>query len=206
MAHVLHVEFQSHRNVPLNHGIQMNTNRLSETIAAALNAQMTKEAHASQVFLSYGAWADSHGFGGIANFLFRHANEERNHMMKILEYILKRGGQVHITEIPAPPGNPANIQNCFEKIFIHEVGNTTSIYKIVKMSLVEEDWATWNFMQWFVKEQTEEETLALNLLDKIKIAGGEKADNHSIYSLDRDLKSNPDDVPSAQEATTQNPL
>jgi ferritin len=43
------------------------------------------------------------------------------------------------------------------------------------MSFDEEDWATWYFMQWFVKEQTEEETLALNLLDKIKIAGGVNA-------------------------------
>ena len=59
----------------------MNTNRISKTIAAALNAQMTKEAHASQIYLSYAAWADRQGFGGIANFLFRHANEERNHMM-----------------------------------------------------------------------------------------------------------------------------
>ena len=53
----------------------MNTNRLSEKIQSALNAQMTKEAHASQIYLSYGAWADSEGFNGVANFLFRHAQE-----------------------------------------------------------------------------------------------------------------------------------
>ncbi len=55
----------------------MNTNRLSKSIAAGLNAQMTKEAHASQIYLSYAAWADRKGFGGIANFLFKHAQEER---------------------------------------------------------------------------------------------------------------------------------
>ncbi|MEJ0057031.1 MAG: ferritin-like domain-containing protein [Bacteroidota bacterium] len=70
------------------------------------------------------------------------------------------------------------MNNCFEKVFGHEVDNTTAVYKVVKLSLDEEDWATWNFMQWFVKEQTEEETLALNLLDKIKIAGGEKLKKH----------------------------
>ena len=69
----------------------MNTNRLSITLAAALNDQMTKEAHASQIYLSYASWADLRGFEGIANFLFRHAEEERNHMMKILKYILDRG-------------------------------------------------------------------------------------------------------------------
>ncbi len=183
----------------------MNTNRLSKTLAAALNAQMTKEAHASQIYLSYGAWADNHGFGGISNFLFRHAHEERNHMMKILEFILKRGAKVQVTAIPAPPENPSSINNCFERIFEHEVDNTTGIYKVVKMSLEEEDWATWNFMQWFVKEQTEEETLTLNLIDKIKIAGGEKANSDVLYAFDRDLEQTPDDAKSARDVTTENP-
>lgn len=183
----------------------MNPNRLSKTLAKALNDQMTKEAHASQIYLSYGAWADSQGYGGTANFLFRHANEERNHMMKIVEYILDRGGEVHVTAIPAPPSNPNSIHGCFEKIFVHEVDNTKSIYQLVKMSLKEEDWATWNFMQWFVKEQMEEEKLARHLLDKLKIAGGEKADKNSLYSLDRDLTSTPDEEKSAVDVTTVNP-
>ena len=67
------------------------------------------------------------------------------------------------------------MQDCFEKILGHEVDNTKGIYKIVKMSFDEEDWATWNFMQWFVKEQTEEETMVMNMLDKLKIAGGWKS-------------------------------
>ena len=183
----------------------MDTNRLSKTMAAALNAQMTKEAHASQIYLSYAAWADSEGFGGTANFLFRHAQEERNHMMKILEYILKRGAKVEVTAIPAPPANPESINNCFEKVFEHEVDNTKAVYTLVKMSFEEEDWATWNFMQWFVKEQIEEETLAMNLLDKLKIAGGEKINNNTLYSLDRDLEKTPDEARSAQDVTADNP-
>ena len=183
----------------------MNTNRLSPTLATALNDQMTKEAHASQIYLSYAAWADNLGYGGIANFLFRHAQEERNHMMKILEYILKRGAEVKVVAIPAPPANPKNMQNCFEKVFEHEVDNTKAVYKLVKMSFTEEDWATWNFMQWFVKEQTEEETLALSLLDKIKIAGGKNIDSNSLYSLDRDLQTTPDDATLAQDVTAENP-
>jgi ferritin len=183
----------------------MNTNRLSKTLAAALNAQMTKEAHASQIYLSFASWADNRGFEGIANFLFRHAEEERNHMMKILEYILKRGAEVKVTAIPAPLENPTSVHNCFEKVFEQEVDNTKSIYKVVKMSLEEEDWATWNFMQWFVKEQIEEETLALDLLAKIKIAGAEKAGNDKLYTLDRDLEKTPDDAKSAQDVTAANP-
>lgn len=183
----------------------MDKNRLSQTLAAALNIQLTKEAHASQIYLSYASWAAGQGFAGIANFLFRHAQEERNHMMKILEYILKRSAEVHVTAIPDPPVNPATIHNCFEKVFEHEVDNTKSVYKLVKMSFEEEDWATWNFMQWFVKEQIEEETLAINLIDKLKMAGGEKASNYALYSFDRDLENTSDKSVLAEEVTAVNP-
>ena len=183
----------------------MNTNRLSESLQAGLNAQLTKEAHASQIYLSYAAWAAGAGYDGIANFLFRHAQEERNHMMKVLEYILQRGGTVKVDAIPAPPPDPTSVQQCFEKVLEHEIDNTTAIYKLVKMSFTEEDWATWNFMQWFVKEQTEEETLALSLLDKIKIAGGVNASGDALYNLDRDMEKTPDDAELAQDKSTDNP-
>lgn len=183
----------------------MDTNRLSKMLTEALNSQMTKEAHASQIYLSYASWAENLGFSGIANFLFRHAEEERNHMMKILEYILQRGAEVKIISIPAPHDKPAGIVNCFEKVFEHEVDNTNSIYKVVKISLTEEDWATWNFMQWFVKEQIEEETLAMNLLNKIKIVGGDKADKTALYTLDRELKDTPDSAGSALDVTAEKP-
>ncbi|MEP7127471.1 MAG: ferritin [Chitinophagales bacterium] len=183
----------------------MNTNRLSKTISDALNGQITKEAFASQIYLSYASWADRQGLRGIANFLFRHSQEERNHMMKLVEYILNRGAEVKITSIPAPPENPENLNSCFKNIFEHETDNTKAVYKLVKLSLIEEDWATYNFMQWFVKEQIEEETLAMNLLDKIKLAGGEKVSISSLYSLDRDMAKTSDEVRPAQDITAVNP-
>ena len=183
----------------------MKVNRLSEKLTAILNSQVTEEAYASQLYLSYGSWASSEGYTGITKFLFRHAEEERNHMTKIMEYILKRGAKVTISAIPAPAKNPADVKICFEDIFTHEVKNTKAIYAVVKMSLEEEDWATWNFMQWFVKEQTEEESFAMNLLDKIKIAGGVKAGTNALYLLDKDLEQANGEVTAAQDVTAANP-
>ncbi|MBI3233221.1 MAG: ferritin [Bacteroidetes bacterium] len=183
----------------------MNTNRLSKIITASLNKQMTQEAYAAEIYLSYGAWAAHEGYGGIARFLFRHSQEERNHMMKILEYILRRGAEVQVTAISGPHENPKNLKECFENIFTHETDNTKSIYKIVKMSLEEEDWATWNFMQWFVKEQIEEEALALDMLDKLKVAGGDNLRHEDLYSLDRDMENAPDEIKLPQEVTAENP-
>lgn len=183
----------------------MKTNRLSEKMTAILNSQITEEAFASQIYLSYASWASGEGYTGIAKFLFRHAEEERNHMTKILEYILNRGAKVSISAIAAPPKHPTDICDCFEKIFNHEVKNTTAIYAVVNKSLEEKDWATWNFMQWFVKEQTEEESFAMNLLDKIKIAGRDKAGNNTLYLIDKDLEHASDEVTAAQDVTATNP-
>ena len=183
----------------------MNKNRLSSALQDGLNKQMTQEAWAAQTYLSYAVWAAAEGYSGIANFLFRHANEERNHMMKFMEYILERGGKVSIDAIAKPPKDPDSVQECFDGIFKQEVDNTTSIYKLVKMSFEESDWATWNFMQWFVKEQTEEETLALGLLDKIKIAGGKNASPEALYTLDKDMGKERDEAELAQTKTAENP-
>jgi ferritin len=183
----------------------MDTNRLSATLAKALNDQMTNEAHNAQIYLAYASWASDKGYEGIANFLFRHANEERNHMMKFLEYILKRGAKVVVTAIPEPGPDPLNVNDCFEKVFQSEVSNTSFIYNLVNMSFEEKDWATWNFMQWFVKEQTEEETMALDLLSKIKIAGGAAANDDALYTLDNDIAKTPDDAILAQDTSVENP-
>ena len=105
--------------------------------------------------------------------------------------------------------NSSNIRNGIEVLTQHvsrpHTEQDKAIYKIAKLSFHEEDWATWNFMQWFVKEQTEEETLVLDLLNKMKIAGGEKISNDALYSLDRDLEKTPGDSRLAQDVTAENP-
>ncbi|MBA6154203.1 ferritin [Gelidibacter gilvus] len=183
----------------------MDTNRLSKKIEDILNKQAAKEAEAAQVFLSYGCWADSEGYGGIANFFFRHVAEERDHMMKVIQYIMQRGGTVKITAIKAPPADPKNLQDCFEKTFKHEVDNTTAIYEIVNLAHEERDWATYNFAQWFVKEQMEEEKMVMDLLDKLKIAGGPKATDESLFNLDKFMAEAPDEAPLARDASMDNP-
>lgn len=183
----------------------MDTNRLSKTIEDILNKQVKKEGEAAQIYLSYATWADSEGFEGVADLLFRHSGEERDHMMKVIQYIQERGGRAKISALSAPPKDPKNLQECFEKIFQHEVDNTTAIYEIVSLSLEEKDWATWNFGQWFVKEQIEEETLVMDLLDKLKIAGGAKATNESLLYLDSKIGIKEDEADLARDASVANP-
>ncbi len=183
----------------------MNTKRISSPIEDILNRQVKKEAEAAQIFLSYAVWADDLGYSGVANLLFRHSGEEREHMQKVIEYILQRGGKAKITALAAPPKDPKNLQDCLEKLFKHEVDNTTAIYEIVNLAQKEKDWATWNFGQWFVKEQIEEETLIMELLDQLKIAGGPKASDESLLYFDAKLQANDDEADLAREASVDAP-
>lgn len=172
----------------------MKTCRLSAKMTDALNKQITLEAYSAQVYLMLSSWADELGYAGISGFLFKHSTEERTHMAKLIEYIQERGGKVTIDAIPKPGAEPKSIQECFEMVFKQEVENTTAIYKIIKLSMEENDWATWNHLQWFVTEQREEEKYALQLLDKIKIAGGPKAQDTALFDLDRELSKTPQET------------
>lgn len=183
----------------------MNTKRVSKKIEDILNLQVRKEAEAAQIFLSYAVWADDLGYAGVADLLTRHSGEERDHMMKVIEYTQQRGGRAVITELSAPPKDPENLKDCLEKLFKHEVDNTTAIYGIVNLAQEEKDWATWNFGQWFVKEQIEEETLVMELLDKLKIAGGDKATDESLLLLDSQLLQHNDEAELARDSSVDNP-
>lgn len=170
-----------------------------------LSDQINLEDFKFHNYLSYGILAADEGYAGISNFLFRYANEERNHSIKFMEYVLNRGGKPVITAMKSTSKDPKNMTECFNQVFKHEVENTTAIYKIVDLALEEKDWATWNFLQWFVEEQIEEETLAMNMIDKLKIAGGDKASDESLNDLDREFGNMADEAEMARNATAENP-
>lgn len=165
----------------------MKNKRISDTMEKTLNEQMTREAYQAQVYLSYASWAEVNSFPGIAKFLYGHMSEEREHMFKILKYINDRGGETKIEAIKAPPANPKNIEDCLNKILQHEIDNSKQIDKIVDLALKEKDWATFNFAQWFVQEQIEEETLINEIIDKYTLASKKVDSNANLYDLDRDL-------------------
>ena len=167
----------------------MNERRISKKMEQILNKQMTREAYQAQVYLSYGSWAEVNSFSGIAAFLYKHSQEEREHMFKFLKYINDRGGTATIDAIEAAPANPKNISECLNAILKHEIDNSKEIDKIVNLAHEEKDWATFNFGQWFVKEQIEEETLIKDVIDKYHLASTETSKNNNLYEMDKDLET-----------------
>lgn len=171
----------------------MKTKRISDKIEKALNDQMTREAYQAQVYLAYASWAEVKGFPGIAAFLYKHMDEERRHMFRFLKFINGRGGKCRIQAIDAPPDDPKDMDDCLQRTLQHEIDNSASIDAIVNLAHEEKDWATFNFAQWFVQEQIEEETLINNLIDKYGLAALQP--NHAnLYALDRDMSSAPQEI------------
>lgn len=158
---------------------------LSPTIQKALNKQVTLEAASSQVYLSMASWSETQGFEGIAQFMYSHSDEERQHMLKLIKFINERGGHAIVSDLKAPPVAFGSFKEMFQKLFDHEVLVSSSINELVDISLQEKDYATHNFLQWYVSEQIEEEALARNILDKINLIGDEKS---GFYLFDNDIK------------------
>lgn len=182
----------------------MGKKRISSKMEELLNRQVTNEAWNAEIYLAYGAWADDQGMAGLSNFLFRHSQEERDHMMKFMQHIMQRGGRVKITRIPEPLKDPKNLKDCLDKLFKAEVENSESIYEIINLALEEKDWASWNFLQWFVKEQIEEENLIDDLIDRYNlISGGGEINGSDLYQFDQDLGMEDDEADIARDATME---
>ncbi len=158
---------------------------LSKNVEKALNNQVRLEAESSQIYLSMASWAESQGFEGVATFMYAHSDEERQHMLKIVKFINERGGHAIVSSLDAPPLSFGELKEMFKTLFDHEVMISQKINDLVEITLQEKDYATHNFLQWYVSEQIEEESLARNILDKISLIGDDKG---GLYLFDNDVK------------------
>lgn len=151
----------------------------------ALNEQVRIEAESSQAYLAMASWAEIQaGIDNITEFFYRHSDEERMHMLKLIHFINERGGFAQIPALPQPNLTFPSIKHAFKQLLEHEVFVSESINKLVGIALEEKDYATHNFLQWYVAEQIEEEALARTLNDKLELIGDEKS---GLYLFDKDI-------------------
>lgn len=158
---------------------------ISAKIEKALNEQIALEGNSSQYYLAMASWAEIQGMNGVAQFLYKHSDEERMHMLKLIKFVNERGGQALVPSLKQPPKTFKSVQAAFQEVLDHEIKVSNEINKLVESCLKERDYTTHNFLQWYVSEQIEEEALARRVLDKLKLIGGEKG---GLYLFDRDLE------------------
>lgn len=158
---------------------------LQKNIENALNEQIRIEAESSQIYLSMACWAEINGLEGVAQFMYRQSDEERTHMLKLIKYVNERGGHAKVTDLKAPKTSYKKFKEMFEDLYKHELFVSNSINELVHVTLAEKDYATHNFLQWYVAEQIEEEAQAKTILDKISLIGDDKG---GLYLFDRDIQ------------------
>lgn len=159
---------------------------LPKNVEKALNEQVKMEGDSSNFYLALACWAEANGFSGVAEFMYRHSDEERFHMLKLIKYINERDGHAIVPAFDQPKTDIKTVKEVFESLYEHEVAVTQSIGELVGICLHEKDFTTHNFLQWYVSEQLEEEALAKTILDKIKLMGN---DQSVWYHFDRDIAS-----------------
>lgn len=158
---------------------------LSKSMKDALNKQVLMEAQSSQAYLAMASWAEIQpGLKGVTNFFFKHSDEERMHMLKLIHYINERGGFAMIPALQEPALTFVSLKKAFEELMKHELNVSESINDLVDLALKEKDYATHNFLQWYVMEQMEEERLARECNDKLEMIGDDKS---GLYLFDRDI-------------------
>jgi ferritin len=160
---------------------------MNKKIQDILNKQIVLEAVSSNFYLAMASWSEIKGFNGMAHFFYQHAEEERMHMLKLVRFINERGGEATIPATKSPQSKFESPLNLFELLLKHEISVTQSINNVVGVCLKENDHVTYNFMQWYITEQIEEEALARAILDRLRMIGNDKG---GLYLFNRDMENN----------------
>jgi ferritin len=161
---------------------------LSADIEALLNQQTKKEALSSSLYLAMAAWCDRNGFDGSAGYFFKQAEEERHHQLKFFKYILDMGGIAISPEITGIKQEFNSFREVFEDALEQEITITQSIKNIAARCYKEQDFVTVEFLNWFLKEQREEEYKARRALELFEVIGEEGTGRWQIDKHVSDIK------------------
>jgi ferritin len=163
---------------------------LNEKVEKALNEQIKKELYSEYLYMSMSAYCESIDLPGMAKFLMAQAAEEREHAMRLYNFVFDRGGRVILQALPQPETDFSGFKEVFEKVLEHEKYVTKSIHELYEVALKENDYATQVELQWFIEEQVEEEKQSSDIVQQINMIGDNKT---AIFMLDNKLGTREED-------------
>lgn len=157
---------------------------ITEETEKLFNNQIVMEGKSSAAYLSMASWCDKEGYATSASFLYKHSEEERMHMLKLFAYINAAGGHALQPEITGIQHKFTSLREVFEQVLKHELEVTKSINKLVDHCFQTKDFASFNFLQWYVNEQREEETLARRAVEIFDLIG---EDGIGLWTIDQEI-------------------
>ncbi|HOX04933.1 MAG TPA: ferritin [Planctomycetota bacterium] len=144
---------------------------INKKVEAAMNKQIVAETYSAWMYLSMAAWLDEQNLKGFASWMKVQAQEELTHATLFYNHITDRGGRVQLGAIEAPPNEWKSAGAVFEAAYVHEQKVTAMINNLVELATAEKDFAANPMLQWFVKEQVEEEKNPSELAARLKLVG-----------------------------------
>lgn len=157
---------------------------LTKKVEEALNQQVQEEMYSAYLYLAMAAFACKENFFGFAHWMKIQSQEEWGHAMKIFDHILERDGKVRLAEIKRPPHDFKSIRNMIELALKQEQKVTEQIHQLYELAGKEKDYATQVMLQWFVKEQVEEEASVKAIVEKARMIPDQSS---AILFLDKSL-------------------
>jgi len=157
---------------------------VSKKMIDTLNNHLNEEFYSSYLYLSMAAYFETKNLKGFANWFIIQSQEEYGHGMKLYGFINQVGGKVNLKAIKAPKTNWKSIIEVFAETLAHEKHITGLINKLVGQAMQEKDYATNNFLQWFVTEQVEEQATVEEIINKLEMIGDAKS---GLFMMDREL-------------------
>ena len=164
--------------------IVTKTTSLSKEMEARLNEQVSMESASSQYYLACASWLHKEGYEGGAAFMYQHADEERMHMMRLINYINDSGGHALAPEIHGIKNEFGSLKEILDYALEHEIQVSHSINDIVDFCFEIKDFATLQFMQWYVQEQREEEQICRRALEVYEIIGDA---GQGLWMIDKEI-------------------
>ena len=157
---------------------------LDRKVVELLNQQVNKEFYSAYLYLDFSNYCYDEGLDGFGNWYRVQAQEERDHAMLILQYLQNNGEKVVLEAIDKPAVEITSAKAVLSEGLKHEQYVTGLIHSIYDAAYSVKDFRTMQFLDWFVKEQCEEENNADNLVKKFELFGD---DPKSLYMLDNEL-------------------
>ncbi|MGB0716140.1 MAG: ferritin [Phycisphaerae bacterium] len=146
---------------------------ISEPMNQKLNEQIAKEFSASHKYLAMACDLDDKGLKILSKFFARQCDEEREHALKLLHYVLEVGGTVELQGVVKPPQTFSTVEEIVQAALASEIEITKSINDIVALAETEKDYASRSFLGWFVDEQVEEVATMRDLVQLVQLAKGD---------------------------------
>lgn len=159
---------------------------MNQIMIDLMNKQINRELFSAYLYLDMANYYINENLDGFANWFQIQEKEERDHAMLFVQYLQDNDAKVILEDIKAPGADYSSIKEPLDMAYAHEKSITKAIHAIYDQAMQDKDFRTMQYLNWFIKEQNEEEKVVKDICNKLSLLGSKK---QGIYILNNELKA-----------------